>query len=161
MFPLTFAEFLMATGNMNASEIVLAQPQDQPELIHNMLLEELRRYFFIGGMPDCVITYIKSGGMVEVFNIQANLVNSYRLDFPKYAPYSDKQCINDVLASTAKSIGQQIKYARLAEEFSNPTIKKAFELLCQARLINKVSSASPAELPLGATASARFFKHYS
>ena len=158
MFPLTFAEFLMATGNKNASDIVLAQPRAQSDLIHNMLSEELRKFFFIGGMPECVKTYIDSGSLFEVFNVQANLVNSYRLDFPKYAPYSNKHCINAVLASTAKFVGKQIKYARLAEEFSNPTIKKAFDLLCQARLINKVPSASPAGLPLEATASQRFFK---
>jgi uncharacterized protein len=158
MFPLTFSEFLLATGNSNALEIVLAKPREQPELIHNMLNDELRKYFFIGGMPECVKTYINSGSMHAVFEVQSNLVNSYRLDFPKYAQYSNKHCINAVVVSTAKSVGQQIKYSRLAEDFSNPTIKKAFDLLCQARIINKVPSASPEGLPLEASASQRFFK---
>ena len=158
MYPFTFAEYLIATGNRNASEIVLGKPEEQPEAIHSMLNEEVRKYFFIGGMPECVKTYINTGSLLEVFNVQENLVNSYRLDFPRYAAYSNKQCINSVLHSTAKSIGQQIKYARLAEGFSNPTIKKAFDLLRQARLITKVQSASPTGLPFSITASERTFK---
>ena len=158
MYPLTFAEYLIATGNQKASEIILGMPGEQSEVIHDMLLNELRNYFFIGGMPECIKTYVDTNRMQRVFEIQSSLVNSFRMDFPKYAPYSDKQCLNAVLASCARSVGQQIKYARLAEGFSNPTIKKAFNLLCQAQLLNKISAASPAGLPLNATASQRVFK---
>jgi hypothetical protein len=73
-------------------------------------------------------------------------------------PYSDKRCLNSVFSSTARSIGQQIKYTHLAEGFTIPTIKKAFDLLGLAQVIRKVSSSSPAGLPLGASASERKFK---
>ena len=62
------------------------------------------------------------------------------------------------MLAAAKAVGQKIKYARLTDNFSNPNIKKAFDLLCQARFLHKVPSASPAGLPLGATASERKFK---
>lgn len=63
-----------------------------------------------------------------------------------------------MLTSTAQKVGQQIKYSTLAEGFSNPTIKNAFELLETARLISRVSAASPAGLPLGANVSSKKFK---
>ncbi|OPX24426.1 MAG: hypothetical protein B1H02_03510 [Candidatus Latescibacteria bacterium 4484_107] len=66
--------------------------------------------------------------------------------------------MNAVLSSTAQRVGQQIKYAHLTEGYSNPTIKKAFDLLCLAQVIRKVASATPSGLPLGASASARKFK---
>ncbi len=158
MYPMSFSEFLNACGKKQAKEIILAPAREQSQSIHQFLLDELRNYFFIGGMPECVSKFVDTGSMQQVFDIQANLIHTFRLDFPKYAKYSDKQCLNSVMISTARAVGQKIKYARLTEDFSNPTIKKAFDLLCQARFFHKVRSASPAGLPLGASASERKFK---
>ena len=113
---------------------------------------------FIGGMPECVLAYSRSGRVRDAFEVQAELANAYRQDFSKYAPHSDKRCLNAVLSSTARSVGQQVKYTHLAEGYTNPTISKAFDLLCLAQVIRKVPSAVPAGLPLGASTSARKFK---
>jgi len=158
MYPMTFAEFIEATENKQASDIILSPAKELTEAVHQFLLDQLRIFFLIGGMPECVQKYIQTGSMQQVFEVQTNLINTFRLDFPKYARSSDKQCINAVVVSTAKSVGQKIKYARLSDDFSNPTIKKAFDLLCQARFLNKVRSTSPEGLPLNATASERKFK---
>ncbi len=158
MVPMSFVEFLMATNNDIAAETILSPPSRLPETVHNMLLEELRRYMFIGGMPECVLVYSRSGKIRDAFEVQAELINAFRQDFSKYAPHADKRCLNAVFASTARSVGRQVKYAHMAEGYSNPTIKKAFDLLCLAQVTRKVSAASPPELPLGASASERKFK---
>jgi len=158
MFPMSFPEFLQATGKTLAAATVLSPATRQPDAIHNMLLEELRRYFFIGGMPECVNTFVQNVKIRDAFEVQADLVNTFRQDFSKYALYSDARCLNAVLTATAKYVGRQIKYSQLAEGFTNPTIKKAFDLLCLAQVIRKVPATSPAGLPLGAAASERKFK---
>jgi hypothetical protein len=158
MFPMTFAEFLLATGKDKAAGIVTAPPSLQPESVHRMLLEELRNYFFVGGMPESVNAYAETGSFREAFDVHAEIVSTYREDFSKYAPYSDKRCLNTVLSNVARSIGSQIKYTRLAEGFSVPTIKKAFELLCMARVTHKVRACSPAGVPLESTANEKKFK---
>lgn len=158
MYPMCFAEFLQATGRTAAAEIILSPPARQPESVHSMLLDELRRYMFVGGMPEGVLAYTRSGRIREALEVQSELVNAYRQDFSKYSPHSDKRCLNAVLSSVARSVGQQIKYSRLAEGFTNPTIKKAFDLLCLAQVIRKAPAANPAGLPLGASASERKFK---
>jgi predicted AAA+ superfamily ATPase len=158
MHPMSFPEFLQATGKVPAADIVLAPPAQQPEVIHHMLLEELRRYLFIGGMPECVNIFSQTGRMKDAFEVQADLVNALRQDFSKYAPHSDARCLNAVLSNVAKHVGNQIQYSRLAEGFTNPTIKKAFDLLGLAQVIRKVPATSPAGLPLGAAASERKFK---
>lgn len=158
MFPMSFPEFLHATGKTTAAETVLASAIRQPDAVHSMLLEELRRYFFIGGMPECVKAFVQTGKIRDAFEVQADLVNTFRQDFSKYVPYSDARCLNSVLSATAKHVGHQIKYSQLAEGFTNPTIKKAFDLLCLAQVIRKVPATSPAGLPLGAAASERKFK---
>jgi len=158
MYPMNFAEFLWATNQPMLAEIILNQAKPQPEAIHTRLIEELRKYFFIGGMPECVKTYVDSGSITAVFEIQADLIHAFRQDFSKYAPYSDKRCLNNVLTAVATKVGQQTKYAHLAEGFSNPTIKKSYDLLCSARVFYKISAASGSGLPFGATASEKKFK---
>ena len=158
LHPLCFAEYLQATGNNEAANIVLGSPQDVSQTIHEFLCEELRRYFFVGGMPESVVAYVETGSMRESFEVQAEICDTYRLDFSKYSPHADKYCLNAVLTTVAQSVGQQIKYSRLADGYSNPTLKKAFNLLGLANVIRKVPSVDPSGLPLGATAAANIFK---
>ena len=158
MYPMNFAEFLWATHQPLLAEIIINQPKKQAETIHSRLIEELRKYFFIGGMPESIKTYTDSGSITAAYEIQSNLIHAFRQDFSKYAPYSDKRCMNSVLTGVSVKVGQQTKYAHLAEGFSNPTIKKAYDLLCSARVLYKISSASGSGLPFGATASEKKFK---
>jgi hypothetical protein len=113
---------------------------------------------FIGGMPECVLAYIQNQRMRDAFEVQSELTHAFRQDFSKYAPYADKRCLNAVFASVARSVGRQVKYSHLAEDYTNPTIKKAFDLLCLAQVVRKVPASSPPVLPLGASASERKFK---
>lgn len=158
LHPLCFAEYLEATGNLEAAAAILRKPAAISVPVHDMLCEELKRYFFIGGMPACVKAYQESGSFSDAFEVQGEIIDSYRLDFVKYTPQVDRFCLDAVFSSIAQQVGSQIKYARLGEGYSNPTLKKAFELLCLANVVRKVASADPSGLPLGATASSKIFK---
>ncbi|MBU0568390.1 AAA family ATPase [bacterium] len=158
LHPLCFGEYLQASGNDEAANILLAPPKAVSPTVHDFLCEELRRYFFIGGMPESAAAYIETGSLQESFEVQAEICDTYRMDFAKYSPHANKHCLNAVLTTAAQSVGQQIKYSRLGNGYSNPTLKKAFDLLCLANVIRKIPSVDPSGLPLGATASAKLFK---
>jgi predicted AAA+ superfamily ATPase len=158
MYPLNFYEYLKATKKDLLAETLVKEPVDLSDAVHNSIREEMRNYFVIGGMPECVKTFVDDGSFSDVLQVQVNLLATFRQDFSKYAAYSDKQCLNQVLASVAQNVGQQIKYTRLSDSFSNPTIRKAFELLETARLFKKVKAASPEGIPLGASTVENKFK---
>lgn len=158
MYPMNFAEFLMATNQEMLANILLGRVTQLSEIVHQRMLEELRKYFFIGGMPECVKTYSESGSMTAVFDIQADLVHAFRQDFSKYTPSVDKQCLNNVLSATAIKVGQQTRYAHLSDGFTNPTIKKSYELLCAARILHKIPATSGDGLPFGASTNEKKFK---
>lgn len=158
MYPMNFSEFLNATGNEPAAKLISDFPKEVSESVHNMLSGELKKYFFVGGMPECVKNYSETKSVNDVFEIQSDLLATFRQDFLKYTPKIDPGCLNAVLNSVPQKIGQQIKYTGLTEGYSNPTIKKAFELLETARIFRKVKAASPAGLPLGASANDKKFK---
>ncbi|MCP4020607.1 MAG: ATP-binding protein [Desulfobacteraceae bacterium] len=156
--PLCFAEFLQATGNEEAAHLILSKPENLGETIHSFLCDQLKLYFFIGGMPESVKAFTEGGSIQESFKVQAEICDTFRMDFTKYKPQSNKFCLNTVLTTVSQYGGKQIKYSRLAESYSNPTLKKAFDLLCLAGIINKVPSVNPSGLPVGATASEKKFK---
>ena len=158
LHPMHFSEYLMAIGHDEAANIVNSPPKPLSDAIHKFLCEELRRYFFVGGMPESVKCYAETRSMQESFEVQSEICETFRMDFGKYKPRTDWQCLNAVLSSAAQHVGNQLKYTRLAEGFSNPTIKKAFDLLCLAKVLVKLPSADPSGIPLEAGASPKRFK---
>lgn len=158
MYPLTFPEFVRAGGNEPLWDILRGPPGPVEEVVHRLLLDELKRYFFIGGMPEAVRASLDGGSMLPAFEVQAEILDAYRQDFSKYAPRADKDCLNQVLTSCAASVGEQIKYSRLAEGFSNATIHKAFDLLCMAEVLHKIPATRAPALPFGSSANSKRFK---
>jgi len=158
MYPMTFAEYLWEIGNDPAADTVLGEPKPLGEAVHRFLLDELRRYCFVGGMPASVRSYEETQSIQQAFDVQRGVCESYREDFAKYAPRVDPRCLDAVLRDTAQHVGEQVKYSRLAEGHDRRQIRQAFDTLCRARVIRRVPSASPPTPPLGASASARRFK---
>jgi len=123
-----------------------------------MLLDSLKRFLFVGGLPECVSVSADGGSLLDVFGVQDDLLKAYRDDFAKYGGRSDKTCLDAVMVHAARQVGRQIKYTHLGGGHSGQTNRKAFDLLCMARVLHKIPSARPAALPLGASADGKRFK---
>ena len=158
MHPMTFYEYLLGMGKEPMAEYALMSPAGVDETVQAMIQNELRNYFFVGGMPECIKSYRDSGSMLEAFQVQSEILESFRDDFPKYMPRIDTLCLDAVFLNVAKSVGDQLKYTRLNEGHSGQTNRKAFDLLAKAKLIHKIPSCDPSGLPLGATANQKKFK---
>jgi predicted AAA+ superfamily ATPase len=158
MYPMTFYEYLMAMGKESMAEYALTTPAGVDKAVQEIILQELRKYFFVGGMPECIKTYRESGSMLEAFQVQSEILESYRDDFSKYMPRIDTSSLDAVFLNLAKSVGDQLKYTRLNENHSGQTNRKAFDLLTKAKLIHKIPACNPSGLPLGATANQKKFK---
>ena len=158
MHPMSFSEFLIATGKSLLAENLATKHDPFSEPIINKLNTELSNYFVVGGMPECVKTFRDTNSFKEVTLLQSDLITTFRQDFSKYSGKADKRCLNQVLNSLSGKIGNQIIYSHLSKEFTQPTIKKAFDLLSTARLFYKIKSASPDGIPLNNYISSKRFK---
>ena len=158
LYPLCFAEYLEAIGNPAAAIAVLGNPAEISLAVHELLRDELKRYFFIGGMPAAVEAYRENCSLQDAFEVQGEIAESYRMDFVKYTPQVDRYCLDSVFTSLAQSVGQQIKYSRLGKGYGNLILKKAFDALCLAQVARRIPSVDPSGLPLGTSASAKIFK---
>jgi uncharacterized protein len=158
MRPLTFAEYLWAVGNQKAADYVISKPQRLPDGIHLMLLDELKKYCFAGGMPESVDMFRRQASLLRCGEVQRKLAETIRQDFPKYAGRADVGCLEAVVEELPQTVGRQITYTKLAPDYTGPTARKAFELLRTARIATRVRAVSEPRLPLGAGASRRRFK---
>ena len=158
MHPMTFYEYLLAMGKDQMAEYVLIPQNNVAEGTQRKLLNELRSYFFIGGMPECVKTYYDTGSMIEVFKVQSEILDTFRDDFSKYKPQIDITCLDNVFLNVAKSVGEQLKYSRLSRSFTSQMNHKAFDLQVKAKLVTKIPASDPTSLPLGAASNQKKFK---
>jgi len=159
IYPMNFAEFLLALNFRKASEVVNSPIAPVSEQIHDFLIEKLRTYWFTGGMPECVKVYSETQSLKQTFQVQDEIIESYRLDFNKYKPQTDVNCLNMVFATIAATIGQQTKYTSLANDYTIPTIRKAYESLLLAKVARKVKSVVNVGIPLEVYASDKKFKN--
>jgi len=154
--PMTFYEFLLALGKDVMAEALMEHPGEQSDAVVKAIHEELKNYFFVGGMPEAVAAYRDTKALLEAYEVHSEIVSSYREDFAKYRPAVDYTCLNTIFQTVAKSVGQQIVYTRLYEHATGTTNHKAFDLLCKAKLVNRIDSANPSGLPLGVGGGKRF-----
>lgn len=156
--PLNFSEFLHAASYAKAAEICNSPIAEVSDATHEFLIEQLRIYWLVGGMPECVHVYTTTNSIKAATEVQDEIIETYQLDFNKYRPKTDLSCLKAVFSSVATNVGKQIKYTGLANDFSIPTIKKAFESIQLARIATKIKAVGSPGIPLEIHASEKKFK---
>ena len=140
LHPMSFAEYMEATGNAPLAEMLREAPKALPESVHEKLLDEVRTYSLVGGLPECVKTRAEGGSLLDVRSIQSDLITAFEQDFSKYPEHMEAATLREVWRSANASVGRQISYAALSREHTGTTNKKALSLLARARLV-KLSRA--------------------
>lgn len=87
MYPLSFKEFLIAVGEDGLADLLDTKDYELINAYHSKYIDLLKHYYFIGGMPEAVKTYIDTDDLSEVRNVQKNLLLYYENDFSKHAPH--------------------------------------------------------------------------
>lgn len=151
MFPMTFMEFLDAVGEEKKVEIL--RDEGSREVVNSLLStysELLRRYYFVGGMPEAVLTFIESSDPGAVRKVQHDILAAYEADIAKHAGNDTQksrmifQAIPNQLAKENRKFvfGALRKGARAAE------YENAIQWLVDAGLVYKVARVSKVALPL-------------
>jgi uncharacterized protein len=161
MYPLSFSEFLNATGRNNLIEYLpnLTTKTMASEFILTKIYDALKEYFIVGGMPQAVDKFVDTKSYIDVRNIHEDILQSYKDDIPKYCT-GEMQIANlsRTFDSVFKFVGTQINYTKLGNGDSSVRTKASLSLLEKALICHKVRTALPSALPLGAAASEKRFK---
>ncbi|MDA3800222.1 MAG: AAA family ATPase [Kiritimatiellae bacterium] len=160
MHPLTFEEFLINIGQerLNAKRPALFETNPVEELIHDRLLDKLREFFVVGGMPEAVNAYINRESLKDVHQIHDNLVSSLIQDMLKYEKLLENDLIREIFETIPLHIGSAIKYSKLSHNASLYKVKQVLQTLEKALLVTPVRSSSASGLPLGGNINKSTFK---
>lgn len=165
LYPMTFSEFLMADKCENLVEFMrqIIDINEIPKIFETQLIEKLKIYYIIGGMPEAVNSWVNDKDIEKVNNIQSNILSSYENDFSKHTDNNEANKIsliwNGIPSQLAKEnkkfIYQAIKQGARAREYEG-----ALNWLNDANLICKCYVVSKCCFPLKAYNDLSTFKIY-
>lgn len=152
MYPLSFEEFLMFQNYSALVEhLKLASPKyPLSDIFHKKLLQELRNFLILGGMPEVVTTWCKTHDYLKCTQIQNDLLLSYQDDFSKYRKRVPASRIQEVFRSVAEQGQGKFVYKKVNPDIRSEQIKIALETLILAGLVYPVTHTAANGIPLGA-----------
>lgn len=151
MYPMTFDEFLLANGEElllearnNASEDI-----PLPTELYDQLVELLRTYMLVGGMPESVAKWVETHDYLQCQEVQDDILTGYEDDFPKYRKKVDPVLLRNTMRSAAVQATKKFVYAQVQGEYTAAEVKKALDMLAKAGIIIPITHTSANGLPLG------------
>ncbi len=151
MFPMSFHEFLAATGNEQLVKLLITGDWNIINTLSEKYIDLLRQYYYVGGMPEAVKTYIEEKGLQAVRKIQKDILAGYRKDFSKHAPKKEVPRIEMVWDSLPSHLAKENKkfiYGAVRKGSRAKDFEVSINWLKDAGLIYKVHRVSKVEMPL-------------
>ena len=163
VFPLSFSEFLDATGNGEILSPAFEKNFYAVSPFASVLKEMLRKYYYVGGMPEAVMTYIETDDLYQTREVQKNLLTYYESDFSKHAPREQIPRIqmvwNSVPAQLAKE-NRKFVYGVIREGARAKDYELAIQWLADYGLIFKSTRIRKPALPVKAYEEQSAFKMF-
>ena len=162
LYPFSFDDFLSA----QSLDILLQFKQESvnngdslPDPIHRQLIEQLRTFYLVGGMPEAVSTWISKQSFLDCKRVHADILDTYQQDFSKYKKRVSPDLLRQVLRSVALQVGTKFVYSQASREVPAASIKECLRLLTLAGLITPVKHTAAHGLPLGAEENEKYIKY--
>ncbi len=151
MYPLSFKEFLIAMGKDSIINLMDEHRWEELSSLSQMLIELLRQYYYVGGMPEVVKNYVADQDILQVRKTQKQILADYRRDFSKHVPSSLLPKVNMVWDSIPSQLAKENKkfiYGLLKKGGRAKEFEDAIQWLINAGLVYKVNRVSKIESPL-------------
>ncbi|MBR6056064.1 MAG: ATP-binding protein [Bacilli bacterium] len=167
MYPLDFEEYLWAKGYEGKHIDQLREYFDKKEKVPDFINEKMeslfREYIVVGGMPEVVAAFVKSGDFNEAFSIQDKILSDYRNDISKHAKGEEKLKVNACYESIPKQLSKELKrfqYSLVEKKKTSRKYGGSVKWLKDSSLVNACYNISKPEIPLLAYEKEDQFKLY-
>lgn len=154
IYPLTFDEFLCAAEpTLYAYYADIQKEQPIEDIFHSRLSDAYNNYLIIGGMPECVASWLKYKDPAKIASIQHELTEIYENDFSKHNGSVNSGRILMVFRSIVSQLAkpnEKFMYGAVREGGRARDFEEAIEWLVSAGMLNRVYNVSKAEHPLSA-----------
>jgi predicted AAA+ superfamily ATPase len=151
LYPLSFCEFLEAMGEKALVKLLNQKDWQLVTAFKMKFIDYLRKYYYVGGMPEAVDEYAENGDYAEVRKIHQQILFSYEQDFSKHVPITQIPRIRSIWSSIPAQLARENK------KFSPGMVKKgsrlgdyeiALQWLLDCGLIYKVKQVNKPGIPL-------------
>ena len=164
LYPLSFVEFLSAADPALADYVgTIESIAPLPDLFFNRLVEQFKRFFLCGGMPEAVTALLDEQDLARTQRILQNILDAYALDFSKHADHTSVTRIRFIWRSLSSQLArenkkflyQTVKPGARAREYED-----AIQWLVQTGLVHQIFRTARPALPLSAYDDLTAFKLY-
>ena len=149
--PLSFVEFLSALGESALADEICSRNWETVETFRERLVDLLKHYYVIGGMPEAVAAYAETRNFIDAIAVQKSILSGYRNDFAKHAPKSDVPRINqfwDAIPSQLAKENKKFMYSGIRKGERAASYRSPISWLSGAGLIHLCRRVSAPRLPL-------------
>lgn len=165
LYPMTFSEFLIADDSENLVEVMRKTSEivNIPKIFEDELIEKLKTYYIVGGMPEVVYSWVNDKDIEKVNKIQHNILSAYENDFSKHTDVNEANKISliwngipsQLSRENKKFVYQVVKEGARAREYEG-----ALNWLNDANLITKCYLVNKCAFPLKAYYDLSAYKIY-
>lgn len=156
VFPLSFAEFLVAKGQTLLLNAIWEQTS-LASVVQDKVIRLLSEYLVVGGLPEIVANWVSNEQPLEIGERLRTLVNTYQQDFEKYAKKSQLKYLQLLLQHIPLQIGKKFKFQGIGE-YRKRELAPCLELMEKAHIIHMVYHTSAQGIPIGAQADLERYK---
>lgn len=163
LFPMTFDEFLKARGYDMMADFLIKKDWRTIHGVHSTLIQLLREYYFVGGMPSAVSKFIASNDANAVRKIQKSILTAYSQDMSKHTTASEMNRISQVWNSLPSQLSKENKkfvFSVVREGSRAKDFELAIQWLIDAGLVHRVARVSKPAMPLKVYEDFAAFKLY-
>lgn len=163
LYPLNFSEFLLAMNQKSLLDLLKNKNWELIKTFKDKYIALLKQYYYVGGMPEVVYSFIHNNDFQEVRNLQKQILIAYEQDFSKHIPNEIvprlRMLWNSIPAQLSKEnkkfIFGLIRQGARAKEY-----ELALSWLIDCGLIHKIGRISKPDIPLKAYLDNSAFKLY-
>lgn len=151
MYAFSFDEYLEAIGSSHLIAIKQSANATKPvdNVFHTILLDQLKKFMLLGGLPEAISVYIQSGNLLKAQSVLFQLILSIQDDFRKYDEKVPITRLKNIFLSVAQQTGSKFVFTHADSQSQHYQIKEAVELLRMAGLIYPVIHTTASGFPLG------------
>lgn len=163
MYPLTFLEFLRATGNSQLADLIDANDFSLIDAFSEKLTDALKQYYFVGGMPEAVASFVEEENFDAAREVQIRLLRDYEHDFSKYASPELTEKIRLVWQSAPAQLARENKkfiYSAVRQSARARGYEEAIQWLVDCGLLIRVKRINKPGIPLSSYEDKDAFKLY-
>ena len=165
LYPMSFSEFLIADRSENLVEYMkgISKIEKIPTIFESQLIEKLKIYYIVGGMPEVVYSWINEKDIEKVNKIQENILLSYEEDFSKHIDAAEANKVSLIWNGIPSQLARENKkfvYQVVKDGARARKYESALNWLNDANLICKCYSVNKCAFPLKAYTDLSSFKIY-